>query len=80
VPCGLETSLLFTAFLPALAIMIVLNNVAEEIGCTGFVFARLQKTGTGRCAPPWSRLILLWPYHLPGCLLGNRQPSQPENC
>ena len=34
--------LLFTAFRPALAIMIVLNNVAEEIGWTGFVFARLQ--------------------------------------
>gem|GEM_PF-193040 len=34
--------LLFTAFLPALAIMIVLNNVAEEIGWTGFVFARFQ--------------------------------------
>jgi membrane protease YdiL (CAAX protease family) len=34
--------LLFTAFLPALAIMILLNNVAEEIGWTGFVFARCQ--------------------------------------
>jgi membrane protease YdiL (CAAX protease family) len=34
--------LLFTGFLPALAIMIVLNNVAEEIGWTGFVFARFQ--------------------------------------
>jgi membrane protease YdiL (CAAX protease family) len=34
--------LLFTACLPALAIMIVLNNVAEEIGWTGFVFARFQ--------------------------------------
>jgi uncharacterized protein len=34
--------LLFTAFLPALAIMILLNNVAEEIGWTGFVFARFQ--------------------------------------
>jgi membrane protease YdiL (CAAX protease family) len=32
----------FTAFLPALAIMILLNNVAEEIGWTGFVFARFQ--------------------------------------
>jgi hypothetical protein len=27
--------LLFTAFLPALAIMILLNSVAEEIGWTG---------------------------------------------
>ena len=34
--------LLFTAFVPALAIMILLNNVAEEIGWTGFVFARFQ--------------------------------------
>ena len=34
--------LLFTVFLPALAIMIVLNNVAEEIGWTVFVFARFQ--------------------------------------
>jgi hypothetical protein len=34
--------LLFTACLPALAIMIVLNNVAGEIGWTGFVFARFQ--------------------------------------
>jgi uncharacterized protein len=31
--------LLFTAFLPALAIMILLDNVAEEIEWTGFVFA-----------------------------------------
>jgi membrane protease YdiL (CAAX protease family) len=34
--------LLFTAFLPALAIMIVVNNVAEEIGWTGFFLARFQ--------------------------------------
>jgi uncharacterized protein len=34
--------LLFSAFLAALAIMILLNNVAEEIGWTGFVFARFQ--------------------------------------
>jgi membrane protease YdiL (CAAX protease family) len=33
---------LITAFLPALVIMILLNNVAEEIGWTGFVFARFQ--------------------------------------
>jgi membrane protease YdiL (CAAX protease family) len=36
---GQNWLLLFTAFLPALAIMILLNNVAEEIGWTGFVFA-----------------------------------------
>jgi membrane protease YdiL (CAAX protease family) len=34
--------LLFTAFLPALAIMILLNNVAEEIGWTAFILARFQ--------------------------------------
>jgi uncharacterized protein len=34
--------LIFTSFLPALLIMILLNNVAEEIGWTGFVFARFQ--------------------------------------
>jgi len=39
---GQNWLLLFTAFLPALAIMILLNNVAEEIGWTGFVFARFQ--------------------------------------
>jgi membrane protease YdiL (CAAX protease family) len=33
---------LFTAFLLALAIMILLNNVGEEIGWRGFVFSRLQ--------------------------------------
>ena len=43
--------LLFTAFLPALAIMILLNNVAEEIGWTGFVFAR-SKIVMVRSAPP----------------------------
>jgi hypothetical protein len=35
-------SLIFTAFLPALAIMILLINVSEEIGWTGLVFVRLQ--------------------------------------
>jgi hypothetical protein len=39
---GQNWPLIFTAFLPALAIMILLNNVAEEIGWTGFVFAHLQ--------------------------------------
>jgi uncharacterized protein len=35
--------LLITSFLPTLAFMIVLNNVAEEIAWTGFLFARLQE-------------------------------------
>jgi membrane protease YdiL (CAAX protease family) len=46
--------LLFTRFLLALLIMILLNNVAEEIGWTGFVFARFQDRHV-RCAPPCSR-------------------------
>jgi membrane protease YdiL (CAAX protease family) len=33
---------LFTSYLPTLVFMIVLNNVAEETGWTGFLFARLQ--------------------------------------
>jgi membrane protease YdiL (CAAX protease family) len=45
--------LLLTAFLPALAIMIMLNNVAGEIGWTGFVFARFQdRYGPLRAALP----------------------------
>ena len=45
---------LFTAFLPALVIMILLNDVAEEIGWTGFVFARLQdRPGVDRRAVPF---------------------------
>jgi membrane protease YdiL (CAAX protease family) len=34
--------LLFTSFLPTLAFMVVFDNVAEEAGWTGFLFARLQ--------------------------------------
>lgn len=43
--------LLFSAFLPALAIMILLNNVAEEIGWTGFVSPD-SKIVMVRYAPP----------------------------
>jgi membrane protease YdiL (CAAX protease family) len=39
---GQNWSLIFVSFLPALAITIVFNNVVEEIGWTGFAFARLQ--------------------------------------
>ena len=35
--------LLFTSFLPTLAVMVVFNSVAEEAGWTGFLFARLQE-------------------------------------
>jgi uncharacterized protein len=33
----------FTSFLPLLVVMVVFFNVAEEIGWTGFLFARLQE-------------------------------------
>jgi uncharacterized protein len=44
--------LLFTGFLPALLIMILLNNVAEEIGWTADSFSPDSKIVTVRCAPP----------------------------
>jgi CAAX protease family protein len=56
--------LLFTAFLPALGIMILLNNVAEEIGWTGFVFARFQD----RYGPLRAALlagVFFWLFHVP---------------
>jgi membrane protease YdiL (CAAX protease family) len=54
---------LFTAFLPALLIMILLNNVAEEIGWTGLVFARFQ----GRHGPLRAALltaVFFWLFHV----------------
>ena len=55
--------LLFTAFLPALAIMILLNNVAEEIGWTGFVFARFQdRYGPLRAA--LLTTVFFWLFHV----------------
>ena len=60
---GQNWLLLFTAFLPALAIMILLNNVAEEIGWTGFVFARLQD----RHGPLRAALlagVFFWLFHV----------------
>jgi membrane protease YdiL (CAAX protease family) len=55
--------LLFTAFLPALAIMILLNNVAEEIGWTGFVFARFQdRHGPLRAA--LLTTVFFWLFHI----------------
>jgi membrane protease YdiL (CAAX protease family) len=54
---------LFTAFLPALAIMILLNNVAEEIGWTGFVFARFQdRHGPLRAALLTG--VFFWLFHV----------------
>jgi membrane protease YdiL (CAAX protease family) len=55
--------LLFTAFLAALAIMILLNNVAEEIGWTGFVFARFQdRHGPLRAA--LLTTVFFWLFHV----------------
>jgi uncharacterized protein len=57
--------LLFTSFLPTLAFMAVLNNVAEEAGWTGFLFARLQdRHGPTRAA--LSVAVAFWLWHLPG--------------
>jgi len=63
--------LLFTAFLPALAIMIVLNNVAEEIGWTGFVFARFQdRHGPLRAALVTT--VFFWLFHVPSFYVETR--------
>jgi membrane protease YdiL (CAAX protease family) len=63
--------LLFTSFLPALVVMVVLNNVAEEIGWTGFVFARLQdRRGPLRAA--LATTVFFWLYHVPGFYVDTR--------
>ena len=55
--------LIFTGFLPALLIMILLNNVAEEIGWTGLVFARLQdRHGPLRAALLTG--VFFWLFHV----------------
>jgi uncharacterized protein len=62
---------LFTAFLPALAIMILLYNVAEEIGWTGFVFARLQdRHGPLRAA--LLTTVFFWLFHVPSFYVETR--------
>jgi uncharacterized protein len=64
-------SLIFTLFLPALVIMILLNNVAEEIGWTGFTFARLQdRHGPLRAA--LLTTVFFWLYHLPSFYVETR--------
>jgi membrane protease YdiL (CAAX protease family) len=63
--------LFFTGFLPALAIMILLNNVAEEIGWTGFVFARFQD----RHDPLRAALltgVFFWLFHVSGFYVETR--------
>ena len=63
--------LLFTAFLPALAIMILLNSVAEEIGWTGFVFARFQdRHGPLRAA--LLTTLFFWLFHVPSTYVETR--------
>jgi uncharacterized protein len=63
--------LLFTGFLPALAIMILLNNVAEEIGWTGFVFARFQdRHGPLRAA--LLTTVFFWLFHVSSFYVENR--------
>jgi uncharacterized protein len=68
---GQNWRLLFTSFLPALAVMVVLNNLAEEIGWTGFVFARLQdRHGPLRAA--LATTVFFWLYHVPGFYVDTR--------
>jgi membrane protease YdiL (CAAX protease family) len=63
--------LLFAAFLAALAIMIVLNNVAEEIGWIGFVFARFQdRRGPLRAAVLMT--LFFWLFHVPSTYVETR--------
>jgi uncharacterized protein len=63
--------LLFTAFLPALAIMLLLNSVAEEIGWTGFTFARLQdRHGPLRAA--LLTTVYFWLFHVPSTYVETR--------
>src|SRR5215212_982527 len=60
---GQNWLLLFTAFLPALVIMILLNNLAEEIGWTGFVFARFHdRHGPLRAA--LLTTVFFWLFHV----------------
>ena len=50
--------LVFTSFLPTLAFLVVFNNVAEEVGWTGFLFARLQD----RHRPLGAALLAFLPF------------------
>ena len=57
-------------FLPALVMMILLNNVAEEIGWTGFTFARLQDHH-GPLRAALLTTVFFWLYHLPSFYVEN---------
>jgi membrane protease YdiL (CAAX protease family) len=50
--------LLFTSFLPTLAVLVVFHNVLEEVGWTGFLFARLQD----RHLPLRAALLVFVPF------------------
>jgi membrane protease YdiL (CAAX protease family) len=63
--------LLFTAFLPALGTMILLNNVAEEIGWTGFVFARFQDRH-GPLRATLATTVFFWLFHVPSFYVETR--------
>jgi uncharacterized protein len=68
---GQNWRLLFTSFLAGLAVMVVLNNVAEEIGWTGFVFARLHdRHGPLRAA--LATTVFFWLYHVPSFYVETR--------
>ena len=68
---GQNWLLLFTEFLPALVIMILLNNVAEEIGWTGFVFTRFQdRHGPLRAA--LLTTVFFWLFHVPSFYVETR--------
>jgi uncharacterized protein len=56
--------LLLTLFLPTLAIMIVFYNLTEEVGFTGFLFARLQDRH-GQLRAVLLTTIFFWVFHLP---------------
>jgi membrane protease YdiL (CAAX protease family) len=62
---------LFTAFLPALAIMILLSNVAEEIGWTGFVFAG-SKIVNGPLRAALLTGVFFWLLHVPSVYVETR--------
>lgn len=56
--------LLFTSYLPTLTLMVVLYNMTEEFGFTGFLFARLQdRHGPLRAAMVTT--VFFWLFHLP---------------
>jgi CAAX protease family protein len=68
---GQNWLLTLTSFLPALVVMIVFNSVAEEIGWTGFTFARLQdRHGPLRAA--LLTTVFFWLYHAPSFYVETR--------